>query len=423
MSDHDAFLAAICENPDDDTPRLVFADWLEERDQPERAAFVRAQIELARTPVWEPFAVLCKWRQTDWLTGNPFRGTLPAVDGFHIEWHPEAFRRGFGWRLNVRSQLDWEQMGPQLLNRVPLGEMHLWGGATTLDDWRRFAASSVVRQLRRVHLMSSPIEPLRAIRENPEEALGITDLFFDRASGAGMPEVVEDLLASPLGQVLRGLHFRVGYEALNLLMEMLGAATKLERLSFTTMGLTNDVTRRLTATGALRHLTELHLHSEYSLGNEGVFALAVDLPPGLQDLTCSYVGVKADGVEAIARAEQLTSLRRLNLSQNQLSPRAAKVLAASRSLVGLRSLILNKCRLGDKGVRHLIRSKFWRNLVELDLRDNPISRAGVGYLLDAAIPPDLTALVLDYEQIGTASQNELRKKYGERLVLSHVIES
>ena len=55
-----AFLARIREQPDDDGPRLIFADWLDENDEPERAAFVRAQIELARTPPWEPFAVRCR---------------------------------------------------------------------------------------------------------------------------------------------------------------------------------------------------------------------------------------------------------------------------------------------------------------------------------------------------------------------------
>jgi uncharacterized protein (TIGR02996 family) len=415
MSDHEALLAAICENPDEDTPRLVFADWLEERDQPERAAFVRSQVELARTPAWEPFAVLCKWRQTDWLTGNPFQNTLPPVDGYHVEWHPEAFRRGFGWRLNVRSLIAWEQLSPHVLTRAPVGEMHLWGA--TLDDWKRFVASPVVGQLRRLHFVASPNEPLRALREAPT-ARGITDLFFHRASGAGMPEVVEDLIASQMGQVLRGLHFRVGYESLDLLIVMLRTHRGLERLSFTTMGLTHGHIYLLSENGTLRNLSELHLRNEYSLGNEGVSLLARVLPQRLQDLTCSYVGIKADGIEALAAAEQLGSLRRLNLSQNAISPRAAKVLSASRSLGSLRSLILNKCRLGDKGVRHLTRSKFWRNLVELDLRDNPIARAGVGHLLDAPLPPDLTALIVDYAQIGIESQRELRKKYGERLVLS-----
>lgn len=48
MNDHDAFLRTICENPLDDAPRLIYADWLEERGEGERAEFIRCQIELAR---------------------------------------------------------------------------------------------------------------------------------------------------------------------------------------------------------------------------------------------------------------------------------------------------------------------------------------------------------------------------------------
>src|SRR5262245_11162441 len=48
MNDHDALLRAIGEHPEEDTPRLMYADWLEENGQPERAVFVRAQVERAR---------------------------------------------------------------------------------------------------------------------------------------------------------------------------------------------------------------------------------------------------------------------------------------------------------------------------------------------------------------------------------------
>ncbi len=46
--DWSAFVAAIVAEPDDDTPRLVAADFLEETGEPDRAAFIRVQIELAR---------------------------------------------------------------------------------------------------------------------------------------------------------------------------------------------------------------------------------------------------------------------------------------------------------------------------------------------------------------------------------------
>ena len=46
--DWPAFIAAIVADPDDDTARLVAADFLEENGDPDRAAFIRIQVELAR---------------------------------------------------------------------------------------------------------------------------------------------------------------------------------------------------------------------------------------------------------------------------------------------------------------------------------------------------------------------------------------
>lgn len=42
MNDRAAFVRRICENPADDTVRLVYADWLQDNGQPERAAWVRS---------------------------------------------------------------------------------------------------------------------------------------------------------------------------------------------------------------------------------------------------------------------------------------------------------------------------------------------------------------------------------------------
>ena len=42
-----ALLDRVCADPDDDGPRLVFADWLDERNDP-RGEFIRVQVALAR---------------------------------------------------------------------------------------------------------------------------------------------------------------------------------------------------------------------------------------------------------------------------------------------------------------------------------------------------------------------------------------
>jgi uncharacterized protein (TIGR02996 family) len=48
MDDMIPFLRATAKNPDDDTPRLVFADWLDEHGHHPRAEFIRLQVELVR---------------------------------------------------------------------------------------------------------------------------------------------------------------------------------------------------------------------------------------------------------------------------------------------------------------------------------------------------------------------------------------
>src|SRR5215813_4740485 len=42
LSDDEAFIRAILDAPGDDAPRLVYADWLDERGDP-RGAFLRAE--------------------------------------------------------------------------------------------------------------------------------------------------------------------------------------------------------------------------------------------------------------------------------------------------------------------------------------------------------------------------------------------
>jgi uncharacterized protein (TIGR02996 family) len=49
-SPNDPFLRAVIAAPDDDLPRRIYADWLDERGQSERAEFIRVQVELAKYP-------------------------------------------------------------------------------------------------------------------------------------------------------------------------------------------------------------------------------------------------------------------------------------------------------------------------------------------------------------------------------------
>ena len=208
MTDHDALLRAVCAHPDDDTPRLVFADYLEETGDADRAAFVRAQVEAARLPDWEPFPVFCRHRRPDWHTGRPWKATLPEGHGWQVAWVDLPFRRGFGYRIRIKSLPAWEAVEPRLFDRVPAGEFHL-GAAATLDDWRAFARGPWAPRMRCVHLEGSPTEPLRALRESPHTG-GIADVHLHRATSPGINFIVMDLLNSPLGRGCGGCIFTWG---------------------------------------------------------------------------------------------------------------------------------------------------------------------------------------------------------------------
>lgn len=59
MSDHAAFMRAIVESPNDDLPRLIYADYLDERGESCRAEFIRVQVELSRSKCDRDPAVAC----------------------------------------------------------------------------------------------------------------------------------------------------------------------------------------------------------------------------------------------------------------------------------------------------------------------------------------------------------------------------
>lgn len=423
MTDHDALVRAVCDYPDDDTPRLVFADYLDEAGEADRAAFVRAQVEVARLPAWEPFAAECRHRKAGWAAGDPFRAALPAFPpGWAVGWHDRPFRRGFGWAAVVGSLHAWDEVAPWLFAHAPVGELHLRAPAT-LDDWRRFAAADRVGRLRAVHFEAgSPVEPLRALCASPH-ATGITDLNFHIATSPGLPTLVDDLLTTPLGRGLRRLSFRLGEWAwLNELLAILAnGAGAFTELRLEAMGLTPDLVRDWCGRGGPARLESLDLKGNYALGNDGARALADglrDADPRLHTLGLSGLRMTHAGAKAVAGCRGLAGVRVLDLSNNSILAPAARALAASDPLAGVRVLRLVGCQIGDRAVRHLTRARFWPTIVELDLSDNPISDPGAGHLLAADLPPDLTAILLNGRRLGGDTRTKLRKRFGERVILA-----
>jgi uncharacterized protein (TIGR02996 family) len=84
-------LADIQENPEDDAPRLILADWLEDQGEGERAEFIRVQIEAERLDVGDPRRLQLEDRADELLAGHREEWLGPAGEQTS-RW---VFRRGF----------------------------------------------------------------------------------------------------------------------------------------------------------------------------------------------------------------------------------------------------------------------------------------------------------------------------------------
>ncbi len=133
-------LRAVIATPEDDFPRLQYADWCEENDQQARADLIRAQVELATLPIppagYTDNCPCCGHRRThqdgcrflvcsqqQWgamnaLSINPF-GCLQNGMACMDRWH---WSRGFVER--VECSLDaWCWYGPDIAVRHPLARV------------------------------------------------------------------------------------------------------------------------------------------------------------------------------------------------------------------------------------------------------------------------------------------------------------
>jgi uncharacterized protein (TIGR02996 family) len=88
----EAFVRAILETPEDDAPRLVYADWLDEQGDETRAEFIRAQIALARMPADRAKRHKLSKRVAELLKAHREEWVRPLTRGAHQFVH---FRRGF----------------------------------------------------------------------------------------------------------------------------------------------------------------------------------------------------------------------------------------------------------------------------------------------------------------------------------------
>ena len=141
-----AFLESIAANPNDDVPRLIFADYLEEHGEGERAEFIRVQCRLASEKF--PCTCTCEYEhgigcpagikeslrrrerellsdEQDRMKSELMKRTLPSDDCW---WEAWAFRRGFVSSITLPCA-DFLKHAADIIEAVPMLEEVRWSDA------------------------------------------------------------------------------------------------------------------------------------------------------------------------------------------------------------------------------------------------------------------------------------------------------
>ena len=326
MSDRDALFAAILANPDDDTPRLILADWLDEHGNKadrEQARFIRLECDLARRDPFAP-APQPEAKEADKLELKYYKQWGAGLDKLVLM---TRFRRGFVEEVTMYS--------------------------------KRFVA-----------------EGSRLFEEQPVRAVK----FADMTSGRGAAPL-DELFACPLLARLHTVHF-VGAPVND---DFAGHLTRsphlagIRRLRLQRSGISPEGLVSIMESKGLPALTELDLSDNVVIDSEHLAALSKSRALSrLEVLDLSGTSVGAEGAGALARSEYSANLKVLRIGYNldgthtPLRGPGAEVLAESPHLRGLKELVLQGQELRKKGAEAFAHAYAWPGLSRLSLRGNGI---------------------------------------------------
>jgi uncharacterized protein (TIGR02996 family) len=413
--DGDALLSAVIANPDDDTVRLVYADWLEEQGDP-RAEFIRLQIALARDEPGDQVAL--ELRERDLLDGYrnlwaaPLLGLVTGVQ----------FSRGFpDWvAVDARRLID---DGADLFRAAPISQVWVRRAAGLAEE---LAACPHLNRLEALDLDDNGLDDgevaavlgsphlgrlwglnLAGNRVGPDSVRVLATRFADTLRALGLRSALADRGAlEALARVdfagLRHLDL-AGNSLRDEIATVLGAPLVCRLVTFDlAMNLLGGTPlTALAAAPALARVRHLILNMN-QIDDPGPVASSAHLRLARLDLTDNLLDDGGTGV--LARGAGMDAVRTLILRSNYVADRGAGAIAASQALRALAHLDLSNNRVGPNGVARLAR----RRLCRLDLGnapDDPDARNAAGDDGAEAIAAsprasELSVLRLDGNRVG-----------------------
>lgn len=325
------------EEPDDDTPRLILADWLEEHGDP-RGEFIRVQCALDKI-------MPLGYRPSNPKLARPQKRQKELLAAHQAEWL-EPFCQAA------------EACGARLMQRVPA-------------NVTRFVRWGFTRGLFRLAIDAKSLvsEPVKALA-GTETWAWVEQLIVRKAFGS----VVKQLAKSPLWAGISYLEFEdcnLGPAGAKALAQV-RTFTHLKTLLLDGDNIGDQGAKALAKARWLGAIERLHLGSN-GIRDQGAAALAAAPFARLFVLNLLDNRIGAKGTKALAKSGHLTDLTMLDLSDNPIGDEGAKALASSPHLAKLQWLVLRNCAITDIGGMKLATSPHLSRKLELDLYDNAIS--------------------------------------------------
>ncbi len=380
-AEEQAFLKPILARYHDDGPRLVYADFLDESDDPAdraRGELIRVQCALARLSHDHPRRVELTYREGELLHtylpvwADHLRG---LADGFE-------FRRGLLDAVSV-SSATFLARGAELLRRAPVRRVRLLDAARHIA---KLAYCPLLASVRELDLCGNDLGNggVNVLLRSPYlgRVQGL-DLSFNGVCDGGVQLLARSASLSRLRALALSDNGQVGSDGLAMLADSPHLAG-LRALDVSGNAVGDAGVRAVVRS---RHLTRLNAFRVYGnhVGDAGAAALAgsalvsrmLARSPRL-DLRQNAVGPA--GVQALTASAHLGRAVELDLSGNSLGDAGAAVLAAAGCLTRLRRLGLRQNHIGDAGAAALAASGLMARLAYLDVSKNRLTRKGVDAL-------------------------------------------
>lgn len=353
------YLDAILAAPDDDAPRLVFADWLQARGDP-RGELITVQCALENDGLPWPERQRLEARQRALLRENAAKWTVPLQE---VRDGRYAVKRGFAHQARLPGHQplrlgDLHALAPLLVHfaivEARLTELALadWVEGVQLE-YGLFDLGAIVRTL--------TFPKLRRLRL----PAGVWETPDDVAHVAGLDRPLEYL----------SLDFDQRSDATHLEALKRGLATR-------------------------RPLRALRLE-----GARGVGAVSV---PGLEALELVRCDVKREDLHAMAAGLVKLELTESDLRHQQRRVEPIELLDAAPRLEHLR---LEGVALDDDALVRLARSPHAPRLKSLNLSRNVITDYGAYAMMGAERFTSLRYLNLDVNELSRKVQAQLRKHF------------